>query len=170
MTNNTPSVLHIKQNTTVGATKAIRSLRSWAYETFKSRDVLHLVCMATEDDLRTNAEYIRLADEYIIVEGGSNVHNFANVDLIVKIARRCGADAVWPGWGHASENPKLPEGLSHHNIAFLGPPRKAMDAVGDKICANILAQSCGVDVIPWSGSGLTLNNADGTDCLSLIHI
>ena len=164
MTNNTPSVLHIKQNTTVGATKAIRSLRSWAYETFKSRDVLHLVCMATEDDLRTNAEYIRLADEYIIVEGGSNVHNFANVDLIVKIARRCGADAVWPGWGHASENPKLPEGLSHHNIAFLGPPRKAMDAVGDKICANILAQSCGVDVIPWSGSGLTLNNADGTDC------
>lgn len=105
---------------TVGATKAIRSLRSWAYETFKSHDVLHLVCMATEDDLRTNAEYIRLADEYIIVEGGSNVHNFANVDLIVKIARRCGADAVWPGWGHASENPKLPEGLSHHNIAFLG--------------------------------------------------
>ena len=70
---------------TVGATKAIRSLRSWAYETFKSHDVLHLVCMATEDDLRTNAEYIRLADEYIIVEGGSNVHNFANVDLIVKI-------------------------------------------------------------------------------------
>ena len=90
MTNITPSVLHIKQNTTVGATKAIRSLRSWAYETFKSHDVLHLVCMATEDDLRTNAEYIRLADEYIIVEGGSNVHNFANVDLIVKIARRCG--------------------------------------------------------------------------------
>lgn len=153
-----------KITTTVGATKAIRSLRSWAYETFNSHDVLHLVCMATEDDLRTNAEYIRLADEYIIVEGGSNVHNFANVDLIVKIARRCGADAVWPGWGHASENPKLPEGLSHHNIAFLGPPSSAMDAVGDKICANILAQSCGVDVIPWSGSGLTLNNADDTDC------
>ena len=31
-----------------------------------------------------------------------------------------------------------------------------MDAVGDKICANILAQSCDVDVIPWSGSGLTV--------------
>lgn len=30
-----------------------------------------------------------------------------------------------------------------------------MQAVGDKICANILAQSVGVNVIPWSGSGLT---------------
>jgi acetyl-CoA carboxylase/biotin carboxylase 2 len=31
-----------------------------------------------------------------------------------------------------------------------------MDAVGDKICANLLAQSVGVNVIPWSGSGLTV--------------
>ena len=131
----------------------------WEYETFRSREVLHVVCMATEDDLNANAEYIRLADEFIVVESGSNRNNYANVDLIVKVARRCGADAVWPGWGHASENPKLPSALAYHDIAFLGPSAAAMDAVGDKICANILAQSCDVDVIPWSGSGLTV---DGT--------
>ena len=100
--------------------------------------------------------YIRLADEFITVEGGSNRNNYANVDLIVKVARRCGADAVWPGWGHASENPQLPSQLEYHGIAFLGPPASAMDAVGDKICANLLAQSCDVDVIPWSGTGLTV--------------
>ena len=83
--------------------------------------------------------------------GGSNRNNYANVDLIVKVARTCGADAVWPGWGHASENPQLPSQLAYHDIAFLGPPASAMDAVGDKICANILAQSCDVNVIPWSG-------------------
>jgi biotin carboxylase len=140
----------------VGAVKAIRSLRLWAYETFRAHDVLHLVCMATEDDLKANAEYIRLADEFITVEGGSNRNNYANVDLIVKVARRCEADAVWPGWGHASENPKLPAALAYHDIAFLGPSAAAMDAVGDKICANLLAQSCDVNVIPWSGSGLTI--------------
>lgn len=90
------------------------------------------------------------------MEGGSNRNNYANVDLIVKVARTCGADAVWPGWGHASENPQLPSQLAYHDIAFLGPPASAMDAVGDKICANILAQSCDVNVIPWSGSGLTV--------------
>ena len=60
------------------------------------------------------------------------------------------------GWGHASENPKLPATLAHHGIIFIGPGAEAMDAVGDKICANLLAQSVGVNVIPWSGSGLTV--------------
>ena len=140
----------------MGAVKAIRSLRLWEYETFRTHDILHIVCMATEDDVKANAEYIRLADEFITVEGGSNRNNYANVDLIVKVARRCQADAVWPGWGHASENPKLPAALAYHDIAFLGPSAESMDAVGDKICANILAQSCDVNVIPWSGSGLTV--------------
>ena len=97
-----------------------------------------------------------MADEFVTVDGGSNRNNYANVDLIVKVARKCSVDAVWPGWGHASENPQLPFQLAYYGIAFLGPPASAMDAVGDKICANILAQSCNVNVIPWSGSGLTV--------------
>ena len=39
---------------------------------------------------------------------------------------------VTQGWGHASENPKLPATLAHHNIIFIGPAAEAMDAVGDK--------------------------------------
>ena len=146
----------------MGAVKAIRSLRLWEYETFRTHEILHIVCMATEDDVKANAEYIRLADEFITVEGGSNRNNYANVDLIVKVARRCQADAVWPGWGHASENPKLPAALAYHDIAFLGPSAESMDAVGDKICANILAQTAKVPSIPWSGEGVELElNSNG---------
>ena len=28
--------------------------------------------------------------------------------------------AVWAGWGHASENPKLPELLGKNDISFIG--------------------------------------------------
>ena len=148
---------------TVGAVKAIRSLRLWEYETFRTHDVLHVVCMATEDDLRANAEYIRLADEFITVEGGSNRNNYANVDLIVKVARRCEADAVWPGWGHASENPNLPTQLKAKGIAFIGPTAPVMSVLGDKIAANILAQTAKVPSIPWSGDGLVAElNEEGT--------
>ena len=38
-------------------------------------------------------------------------NNFNNVDLIIKTAVETGVDAVWPGWGHASEDPTLPDGL-----------------------------------------------------------
>ena len=46
------------------------------------------VVMATPEDLEANAEYIKLADNYILVPGGSNNNNYANVELILDIARR----------------------------------------------------------------------------------
>jgi biotin carboxylase len=80
------------------------------------------------------------ADDFIEVPGGKNVNNYANVNLIVNIAVREGVDAVWPGWGHASENPALPRTLKANGIQFIGPTASVMSVLGDKIAANILAQ------------------------------
>ncbi|KAK4475691.1 hypothetical protein MN116_000638, partial [Schistosoma mekongi] len=65
--------------------------------------------------------------------------------------------AVWAGWGHASENPQLPDVLSKHNIAFLGPSHQAMWTLGDKVASTILAQSAHVPTLPWSGSDLIVS-------------
>ena len=110
--------------------------------------------MATRDDLNANAEFIRLADNYIEVPSGKNSNNYANVDLIVSIAIAQKVDAVWPGWGHASENPKLPGNLKANGIQFIGPTAPVMAALGDKVSANILAQTAEVPSIPWSGQGI----------------
>ena len=61
-------------------------------------------------------------------------------------------DAVWPGWGHASENPDLPATLKEKGFVFLGPPSEAMAALGDKIGSSLIAQAAKVPTIPWSGS------------------
>jgi acetyl-CoA carboxylase/biotin carboxylase 1 len=113
--------------------------------------------MATPDDLKVDAEYICMADRYIEVPGGSNNNNYANVDLIVDIAERAGVHAVWAGWGHASENSRLPESLaaSKNKIVFIGPPGSAMRSLGDKISSTIVAQSADVPTMPWSGMGIT---------------
>jgi acetyl-CoA carboxylase/biotin carboxylase 1 len=113
--------------------------------------------MATPEDLKVNAEYIRMADRYIEVPGGSNNNNYANVDLIVDVAERASVHAVWAGWGHASENPRLPESLaaSKHKIVFIGPPGTAMRSLGDKISSTIVAQSANVPTMPWSGDGIS---------------
>jgi len=81
------------------------------------------------------------------VPGGSNKNNYANVDLIVEVAQREGVDAVWPGWGHASENPRLPNTLKKVGIKFIGPTGPVMSVLGDKIAANILAQTAKVSVV-----------------------
>jgi len=73
-----------------------------------------------EDCLWLVAEYIRLANQYVPVPGGTNNNNYANVQLILDIAKRTKVQAVWAGWGHASENPKLPELLHKNGIVFIG--------------------------------------------------
>ncbi|KAH8832774.1 acetyl CoA carboxylase [Flagelloscypha sp. PMI_526] len=144
-------------NNGIAAVKEIRSVRQWSYETFGRERAIEFTVMATPEDLKVNAEYIRMADQYIEVPGGTNNNNYANVDLIVDIAERTGVHAVWAGWGHASENPRLPESLaaSKHKIVFIGPPGSAMRSLGDKISSTIVAQSAQVPTMGWSGTGIT---------------
>ncbi|KAJ7252734.1 acetyl CoA carboxylase [Mycena haematopus] len=144
-------------NNGIAAVKEIRSIRQWSYETFGREREVEFTVMATPEDLKVNAEYIRMADRYIEVPGGSNNNNYANVDLIVDVAERAGVHAVWAGWGHASENPRLPESLaaSKNKIVFIGPPGSAMRSLGDKISSTIVAQSANVPTMPWSGSGIS---------------
>ena len=105
----------------------MRSIRKWAYEIFRNDRALHFIAMVTSEDLDGNdslvwtsnkylhlylilagAEYIKLADTTVMVPGGANNNNYANVKLIVDLAKRYNVDAVWAGWGHASEFPDLP--------------------------------------------------------------
>ncbi|TPX19033.1 uncharacterized protein E0L32_011277 [Thyridium curvatum] len=144
-------------NNGIAAVKEIRSVRKWAYEMFGDERAIRFTVMATPEDLQANAEYIRMADHYVEVPGGTNNHNYANVELIVDVAERMNVHAVWAGWGHASENPKLPESLaaSPKKIVFIGPPGSAMRSLGDKISSTIVAQHAEVPCIPWSGTGVS---------------
>ncbi|XP_074110362.1 acetyl-CoA carboxylase isoform X2 [Cotesia typhae] len=141
-------------NNGIAAVKCMRSIRRWSYEMFKNERAIRFVVMVTPEDLKANAEYIKMADQYVPVPGGTNNNNYANVELIVDIAIRTQVQAVWAGWGHASENPKLPELLHKKDISFIGPSERAMWALGDKIASSIVAQTADVPTLPWSGSGL----------------
>ncbi|KXS21117.1 hypothetical protein M427DRAFT_93711 [Gonapodya prolifera JEL478] len=154
----TPITKVLIANNGVAAVKEIRSVRKWAYTEFGDERAIQFTVMATPQDIAANAEYIRMADQYVEVPGGSNNNNYANVDLIVDIAERTGAQAVWAGWGHASENPKLVEklGATKSKIVFIGPPANAMRTLGDKIASTVVAQTADVPCIDWNGVGITV--------------
>ncbi|XP_073808154.1 acetyl-CoA carboxylase 2 isoform X2 [Danio rerio] len=147
-------------NNGIAAVKCMRSIRRWSYEMFRNERTIRFVVMVTPEDLKANAEYIKMADHYVPVPGGPNNNNYANVEMIVDIAKRIPVQAVWAGWGHASENPKLPELLHKSGICFLGPSSKAMWALGDKVASSIVAQSAGIPTLPWSGTGLSVEWAE----------
>lgn len=107
-----------------------------------------------------------MGDVIVDVPGGSNNHNYANVTLIVELARLHGVHAVWAGWGHASENPILPDTLAKSSppIKFIGPAGPPMRALGDKIGSTIIAQSAKVPCISWNGENVkaVYNRETGT--------
>lgn len=72
-------------NNGMAAVKFIRSVRTWAYETFGTEKAILLVAMATPEDMRINAEHIRIADQFVEVPGGTNNNNYANVQFIVEV-------------------------------------------------------------------------------------
>lgn len=156
-------------NNGIAAVKCMRSIRKWAYEVFRNDRAFHFIGMVTPEDLKAGAEYIKLADTTVWVPGGANNNNYANVKLILDIALRYEADGVWAGWGHASEYPDLPAKLHRNGIAFIGPPEKAMWALGDKIASSIVAQTAEIPTLPWSGSGVKAQH-NGLDSNATLKI
>ena len=62
--------------------------------------------------------------------------------------KQTGAQAVHPGYGFLSENAKFAEALEAAGVAFVGPPKGAIEAMGDKITSKKIAQEAGVSTVP----------------------
>nr|XP_027200382.1 acetyl-CoA carboxylase-like [Dermatophagoides pteronyssinus] len=143
------------------AIKFAMSVRQWCLETFNNAHEIELVGLVTPEDENSNAEYISYCDFIERVPGGSNNYNYASIDVIVECANQFHCDAVWPGWGHASENEELPRMLSaESNAIWIGPTSETMVAVGCKIASTIVAQSLDIPVVPWSGSAVKVSCAE----------
>ncbi|WP_295012797.1 pyruvate carboxylase [uncultured Microbacterium sp.] len=88
------------------------------------------------------------ADEaYEIGERGHPVRAYLDVDEIIRVARECGADAIYPGYGFLSENPELAEKAAANGIAFIGPPAHVLEMAGNKVEAKRHAIEAGVPVL-----------------------
>jgi propionyl-CoA carboxylase alpha chain len=77
------------------------------------------------------------------------------IDKIVAACRQSGAEAVHPGYGFLSENPKFCQALTEAGITFIGPSTGAILAMGDKIAAKKLATEAGVSTVPGFLGALT---------------
>lgn len=82
----------------MGATKSILSMRQWAYMELGDEGAIQFVAMATPEDIKANAEFVRLADSYVEVPGGVNRNNYANVTVITQVAKDQGESLALFPW------------------------------------------------------------------------
>ena len=134
------------------AVRFMRAARSWSREHGSELSVVALYTHADADApfVRMAGAAVCLGEPMVRGEDGKLRSVYLDVERIVTLAKQAGADALWPGWGFASERPELQEACEAHELVFLGPPASAMRALGDKIAAKRLAEKAGVPVSPWS--------------------
>lgn len=102
------------------------------------------------------ARHVQEADVAAALRPGGPADGYLDIDQLVEIALRTGAQAVHPGYGFLSENPAFARAVTDTGLVFIGPPAGAVEMMGDKIRAKDMVRAHGVPVVPGSsGSGLT---------------
>lgn len=79
---------------------------------------------------------------------GNVAATYLNGELIIRKAKEAGADAIHPGYGFLSENPRFARLCEQNSLIFIGPPADVMEKLGDKLIAGDLARELGIPVLP----------------------
>ena len=116
---------------------------------------LGIESVAVYSDLDTNALHVRLADEAWRLGGQSATESYLDVDKVLEIVDKCGADGVHPGYGFLSENADFARVITEKGVAFIGPPPEAIEIMGDKLSAREAAEKVGVSGVPGTSDLIT---------------
>ncbi|GHO65021.1 hypothetical protein KSC_039130 [Ktedonobacter sp. SOSP1-52] len=104
--------------------------------------------VAIYSDVDRQARHVREANEAYRLGPAPASESYLRGDIILEIARQCGAEAIHPGYGFLSENADFAEACEQAGIVFIGPPASAMRLMGSKIAAKQIAERVGAPIVP----------------------
>jgi len=98
--------------------------------------------------------HVKLADESVCIGPPPSALSYLNINAIISAAELTDAEAIHPGYGFLSENPKFAEVCEKCGITFIGPTAESMRIMGDKISARQTVIKQGVPILPGTKDGV----------------
>ena len=115
---------------------------------------LGIPSVAVYSEADRSALHVRYADEAYLLGPAPSRESYLRADKIIDIARKCGADAIHPGYGFLAEREAFATACMDAGITFIGPRPSAIAAMGDKMTARHTVTLAGVPVVPGTqGTG-----------------
>ncbi|MEW2016110.1 acetyl/propionyl/methylcrotonyl-CoA carboxylase subunit alpha [Rhodococcus sp. NPDC076796] len=112
--------------------------------------------VAVYSDADADARHVHEADTAVRLGPANARESYLDIAKVIAAAKATGAQGIHPGYGFLSENSEFATACAEAGIAFLGPPAKAIEVMGDKIAAKAAVSAFGVPVVPGiSRPGLT---------------
>jgi acetyl-CoA/propionyl-CoA carboxylase biotin carboxyl carrier protein len=119
-----------------------------AVRVIRALEELDVASVAVYSELDRDAPHVGRADEAYNLGEGPAAENYLNVEKILDVASRCGAQAIHPGYGFLAENAPFAHACERAGIVFIGPPASAIEAMGSKTRARALMSEAGVPIVP----------------------
>ncbi|MFA8441510.1 acetyl-CoA carboxylase biotin carboxylase subunit [Yoonia sp.] len=119
-----------------------------ACRVIKTARKMGIKTVAIYSDADRNALHVKMADEAVHIGPPPANQSYIVIDKVMEAIKQTGAEAVHPGYGFLSENPKFADALEAAGVAFIGPPKGAIEAMGDKITSKKIAQEADVSTVP----------------------
>src|SRR3954469_2234924 len=113
-----------------------------------------IASVAVYSDVDRGALHVRRAVEAYPIGPARATESYLNIDKLIDVAKRSGAEALHPGYGFLSENPALARACRDAGIKFIGPTPEAMVLMGSKTSARRAMEAAGVPFVPGSTRGL----------------
>jgi propionyl-CoA carboxylase alpha chain len=119
-----------------------------ACRVFSTAKRMGIATVAVHSDADADALHVQMADEAVCIGPAASAQSYLVIDKIIQACKDTGADAVHPGYGFLSENSQFRDALDDAGIIFIGPGKKAIESMGDKITSKLIAEKAGVSCIP----------------------
>jgi pyruvate carboxylase subunit A len=115
---------------------------------------LDIETVAIYSSADTNSLHVKYADEAFPVGEAHPSKSYLNIERIIDIAKKSGADAVHPGYGFLAENYRFAKVCQDEGVIFIGPRSKTIQAMGSKIDSKKMMKDAGVPVLPGTDDGI----------------
>ncbi len=115
--------------------------------------------VAVYSDVDRRALHVRKADYAYHIGPATASESYLNIDKILDVARRSGAEAIHPGYGFLSENARFAQACADAGVKFIGPTPESMEMMGSKTRARQNMKKAGVPFVPGSERGLEFDAA-----------
>ena len=119
-----------------------------ALRVIRTAQEMGIETVAVFSDADRNALHVRRASHAVHLGGSKPSESYLDIGKVIDACKKSGADAVHPGYGFLSENEDFAAACKDAGVEFLGPPPKAILAMGDKVEARKIAYKAGVPLVP----------------------